>query len=172
MLTPGQQKRWLLAEGKWEVVAVTPESPFLEVVTHRQVVGTKLLSGAELVACALGHMPSKLTSAAALSHAGRRWCSCPGSEQTLLPQVSEHEQLNCVHFLHTCLDYVVEAQKSLPGPCKMWNKSFLSICLAATLPAPNSSLRNTLLFFLMLIRRHRGKERKAGGCSGQAGPGV
>lgn len=115
LLTLGQQKRWLLAEGKWEVVAVTPESLFLEVVTHQQVVGTKLLSGAELVACALGHMPSKLASTAALSHAGSRWCSCSGSEQTSPPQVPECEQLNCAHFLHACLEYVVEAQKS-PWP--------------------------------------------------------
>lgn len=117
LLTLGQQKRWLLAEGKWEVVAVTPESLFLEAVTHQQVVGTKLLSGAELVACALGHMPSKLASTAALSHAGSRWCSCPGSEQTSPPQVPECEQLNCAHFLHACLEYVVEAQKS-PWPMK------------------------------------------------------
>lgn len=114
LLTLGQ-KRWFLAEGKWEVVAVTPESLFLEVVTHQQVVGTKLLSGAELVACALGHVSSKLASAAALSHAGSGWCSCPGSEQTSLPQVPEREQLNCAHFLHACLEYVVEAQKS-PWP--------------------------------------------------------
>lgn len=62
--------------------------------------------------------------------------------------------------------------RSPPGPCKMWNKSFISICLAVALLAPSGSLRNTLLFYLMLIRRHRGKERKAGGCSGQAGARV
>lgn len=130
-------------------------------MTHRQVVGTKPLSGAELVACALGHMPSELASAAALSHAGSRRCSCPGSEQTLLPQVSEHEQLSCAHFLHTCLEYGWGSE--VPAwPMQDVEQVFLSICLAAALPAPSGSLRNTLLFSLMLIRRHRGKQGEEG----------
>lgn len=52
------------------------EPPFREAVIHLQVLGTKQLCGAEPVTCALGHTPSKLASAAALSHAGRQALVC------------------------------------------------------------------------------------------------
>lgn len=53
-------------------------------------------------------MPSKIVSAAA----NCLMQAAAGVLAQALSQILQHERLNCAHFLHACLNYVVQAQKS------------------------------------------------------------